>query len=104
MELAQIETQLHDQLQELEQRLAKINADLSQPHSADSQEQALERENDEVMENIAKEAQETIVHIKSALERIADGSYGICETCGEKIALARLQAIPEATQCVECAP
>jgi RNA polymerase-binding transcription factor DksA len=37
-----------------------------------------------------------------ALERLAAGSYGICERCGERIPLARLRALPETRVCVSC--
>jgi len=38
-----------------------------------------------------------------AEEKIRDGSYGRCDTCGQPIAAARLRAMPEAVQCVHCA-
>jgi DnaK suppressor protein len=41
--------------------------------------------------------------IDAAIERIGDGSYGQCETCGGKIPKPRLEAIPYAAQCVRCA-
>ena len=41
--------------------------------------------------------------IEGALERIDDGSYGQCETCGVRIPASRLAAIPYAAQCVRCA-
>ena len=41
--------------------------------------------------------------VMAALERIEDGSYGVCSDCGEEIAEARLQAFPAATLCVKCA-
>lgn len=40
--------------------------------------------------------------INEALERIADGSYGICETCGQEIGSGRMQARPVTTYCIEC--
>lgn len=43
-----------------------------------------------------------ILKIKQAMERIEDGSYGICETCGEEISEARLEARPVTTECIEC--
>ena len=43
-----------------------------------------------------------LASIESALLRIADGSYGLCEECGEKIADGRLKILPFATVCVEC--
>jgi DnaK suppressor protein len=41
--------------------------------------------------------------IDAAIERIKNGSYGKCETCGEQIPKTRLDAIPYAAQCVQCA-
>ncbi|MGD8959700.1 MAG: RNA polymerase-binding protein DksA [Desulfobacteraceae bacterium] len=43
-----------------------------------------------------------IKKIKKALERIDNGSFGICETCGEEISIERLRARPVTTQCIEC--
>jgi DnaK suppressor protein len=41
--------------------------------------------------------------IEAAIERIEDGSYGRCEMCGGKIPKTRLEAIPYAALCVQCA-
>ncbi len=41
--------------------------------------------------------------IDTALQRVADGSYGDCLECGEPIAPGRLDADPTATHCVACA-
>jgi DnaK suppressor protein len=41
--------------------------------------------------------------IEGALERIEDGSFGQCEECGTKIPKPRLEAIPYAALCVQCA-
>lgn len=41
--------------------------------------------------------------IQAAIERIDDGSFGRCEECGVKIPQARLEAIPYAAMCVQCA-
>jgi DnaK suppressor protein len=43
-----------------------------------------------------------IKKIKKALDRIENGTFGICETCGEDISLKRLKARPVTTQCIEC--
>jgi DnaK suppressor protein len=40
--------------------------------------------------------------IAAALERLDAGEYGLCAECGEAIAPARLQALPEVTTCVRC--
>ena len=45
---------------------------------------------------------ETLRRIDEALQRLADGAYGICADCEEPIAEARLQALPFATLCRDC--
>jgi DnaK suppressor protein len=40
--------------------------------------------------------------IKEALERIDQGTYGICEDCGEEISTERLKARPVTTLCIDC--
>jgi DnaK suppressor protein len=43
-----------------------------------------------------------IKKIKEALARIEDGTYGICEECGEDISVPRLKARPVTTMCIHC--
>ena len=43
-----------------------------------------------------------IKKIKKALDRIENGTFGICETCEEDISPERLKARPVTTQCIEC--
>ena len=43
-----------------------------------------------------------IIKIKEALARIEDGTFGICEDCGEEIGFKRLEARPVTTQCIDC--
>jgi DnaK suppressor protein len=40
--------------------------------------------------------------VERALERVREGAYGICESCGRRIPPARLEFQPAATRCVEC--
>jgi RNA polymerase-binding protein DksA len=41
--------------------------------------------------------------VDAALERLKNGTYGICENCGKEIAPERLEALPYATLCLDCA-
>jgi DnaK suppressor protein len=43
-----------------------------------------------------------IAKIKTALERIKEGTYGFCEECGERISDQRLKARPVTTVCITC--
>ncbi len=95
--------ELEQRLASLQSRLASIKRDVTQGHSGDSAEQAQERENDEVVDAIGNETAQSIRDIQAALGRIDDGTYGICDGCGEEISAARLEAVPEATRCVNCA-
>ena len=51
---------------------------------------------------LAHNAREMLDQTERALERLATGTYGLCETCGNPIGKARMQAFPRATLCVEC--
>ena len=44
-----------------------------------------------------------LARINEALERIRTGRYGKCDACGANIKAARLQAVPHATECIDCA-
>jgi len=43
-----------------------------------------------------------IKKIKKTLERFEDGSFGVCDKCGEDINLERMKARPVTTQCIDC--
>lgn len=43
-----------------------------------------------------------IKKVKKALDRIENGTFGICEKCGEDISIKRLKARPVTTQCIDC--
>jgi DnaK suppressor protein len=47
--------------------------------------------------------EDVLDQIEMAIGRIGDGSYGLCGECGRAIPKARLEAIPYAAQCVQCA-
>ena len=63
---------------------------------------ALDAAQDEISSQLAEVESRELANIEGALERIRDGSYGNCENCAEAIPLARLQALPYATQCIGC--
>jgi len=52
---------------------------------------------------LVRQAQQRLVEIDEALERLAVGAYGGCEICGQPIAQGRLEARPTARACVGCA-
>jgi DnaK suppressor protein len=94
---------LEAQLAELEDRLSRLDRDLSEPPDPDSSERAVQMEDDEALEGQAAVVSSDIASVRRALERIEDGSYGQCGKCGEEIAEGRLEARPEAALCITCA-
>ncbi len=52
---------------------------------------------------IASNKQEALQEIDEALDRMEEGTYGLCEICGEKIPQKRLLAKPSARTCLKCA-
>ena len=103
MDKEKAKASLEEKLATLETRLAGVTKDITKTLSSDFAEQATERENDDVLEEIAKESKVSIAKVKSALQRLEDDTYGYCVSCGNEIQEGRLQAIPEATHCVKCA-
>ena len=94
---------LLDRLAELDIRLHAIEAELDEPAPQDWEDRAVEREDDEVLEQLGQRGQEEIMRIRAALDRIRQGSYGICRECGDEIAEGRLAVLPETPLCNRCA-
>jgi RNA polymerase-binding protein DksA len=67
-------------------------------HLGDTASAMFDRELDGGLEDGAKD---TLVEIDAALQRIEDGTYGICEVCGKPIGADRLNAIPWARLCID---
>ncbi|MFN7812562.1 MAG: TraR/DksA family transcriptional regulator [Planctomycetia bacterium] len=57
---------------------------------------------DEISSQLAEVESRELANIENALDRMKAGSYGLCEVCSGKIPLARLDALPYATMCIEC--
>ena len=51
---------------------------------------------------LGKQAQEHLAEIEHALHKFEEGTYGLCDSCGKPIAPDRLEALPQASLCVEC--
>ena len=97
---------LEERLTQLMQRLHKVEGARRRernPLDPDWQEQAITRQNDEVLDGLDAEGQQELKRIRAALSRLDSGTYGTCMTCDEPIAPARLDALPYAVQCIACA-
>lgn len=106
MNLTAIKNELTERKALLEQRADKVERDAShrdQPLSADFAEQAVERENDDVLTAIGEESRHEIDLINKALQRIEQDEYGECQGCGNDIDELRLAAVPYAELCIQCA-
>ena len=94
---------LLNRLAELDGRLHQIEAELDAPHTKDWEDAAVEREDDEVLEQLGQSGQDEIRRIRMALQRIRDGVYGVCAHCGEAVSAARLEVLPDTPFCKTCA-
>ena len=45
---------------------------------------------------------DTLAQVEHALQKLDDGTYGLCDNCGQPINPARLEALPQANLCVNC--
>ena len=71
----------------------------SDNHPGDVASVTLDREIDYTLE---ENEERLIAEIDAALLRIEDGTFGICQTCGNPIGAERLEAVPYTTQCIDC--
>jgi len=110
------EKELAEVRQELEAEAAGLRQDISSAESeiaarlgdavgdagddsADAGAKTFEREHELAL---TQNARELLAQTQRVLSKIDDGSYGVCESCGQPIGKARLQAFPRATLCVAC--
>ncbi|MFQ5507716.1 MAG: RNA polymerase-binding protein DksA [Leptospirillia bacterium] len=68
----------------------------------DMSDQATAEQDQSLKIRMRSREQKLLVKIEEALERIAAGTYGICEECEEDIAFERLKARPVTTLCIDC--
>lgn len=88
-------TQLTDDMAGLVAASRDSNAD--DEHDPEGQTIAYERSQ---LSAVTSQAREHLAEVDAALERVAAGTYGVCEVCGEQINEARLEARPTARTCV----
>lgn len=105
-EYEDVRSRLTTMLEELNFRLDRIKNNVrhsEQPLEKDFAEQAIQNQNDEVMDYLGNSARTEIALIKQAISRIDGGKYGVCQVCGEPISKERLQALPYSSMCIKCA-
>jgi DnaK suppressor protein len=107
LDLGAVERQLRARRQELRERTGA----LTRPPERGSGVQFGKRIGDGTTEavsrftdvGVAQSLAATEERVSRALEKIEDGTYGVCDTCGASIPGARLVAAPESSECVSCA-
>ena len=96
-------TALMKRLAALDARLHAIEESLDEPHSKDWNDAAIEQEDDQVLEGLGLAGDKEMRRITAALQRIRTRTFGVCTLCDDPIAVARLEAVPEAPLCHKCA-
>jgi RNA polymerase-binding protein DksA len=82
-------SQLEDEREEIQ----------SDNHPGDMATSTFDRELDATLEG---NEERLLQAIDAALQRIEDGTYGICQNCGQPIGEERLEALPWTTRCIDC--
>lgn len=96
--LVRLMKDIEEQQEEL--RLSETSSERSpDPNTAEGGSLAFEIEKEL---SLHQNAQQLIDQADEALQRIADGRYGICDECGSAIPVARLEALPYTKLCVTC--
>jgi RNA polymerase-binding transcription factor DksA len=103
MDTAKYQRILKARKAELENRLSRIEQDFTTPRNPDDDDRAVERNNDEVLEELGEAGEKELVAIDAALARIDAGSFGTCAKCGQPIAERRLDVVPHTPLCQTCA-
>ncbi len=97
-----LEVLIEDYEQELEEaRMSESSSDRSpDPGNAEASSTKLEYAKELSLE---QNTLDLLSKVEWALAKMDEGTYGICESCGKSIPLARLDVLPYATLCVDCA-
>jgi len=88
---------------ELRKRLGgELNNLFDKSSSGDTADQAFGSGNEEVTSALAELESRELGQIERSLQRLKQGTYGLCEGCQKKIPVSRLNALPYTTVCIEC--
>lgn len=99
---SQLKTQLEQEMQTILHGLSKhTQSDFISPHG-DLVDQSTNFSEHENLLGLAEHDRNRLAEIKEAIEKIDQGTYGICSNCGEEIPQVRLSAIPTAKYCLNC--
>jgi len=103
-ELTAVQKQLNSQRNELRKRIDRHRLEVVTDREPDDEiAAACENVSRDIMAATLERERRTLNEIESALARIKEGEYGVCASCGVAIPRARLEALPWARVCVNCA-
>ena len=103
MDFTRQKTSLLERREALTTHLNAVEHALDETPSKDWEDRASERQGDEVLEVLGLKEMAELRRIDAALARIEAGSYGTCQSCGDTIAEARLEFLPDTPYCTTCA-
>lgn len=83
-------------------RSQAVNREATAEPLQDLADQATESYRKEFLYSLSDGDRQTLLQVEEALRRMDDGTYEECISCGDKIPLARLRAIPWASLCIDC--
>ncbi len=101
--LLQITKDLLARRADLRKRLGMELANLAgHSPSGDAADIAFDASGDEMASQLAQVEARELAQVEAAIARIKQGKYGSCVGCGQRIAAARLSALPYSTLCIKC--
>ena len=93
---------LEQERERIRLKLANFYETLRSTIDQDIEDAASELEEQEHARALVRELEEQLSSLDLALEKVEQGTYGICERCGQPIDPARLEAVPETILCLPC--
>lgn len=103
----ELEVRIGEEIETLEKQIVAGEEGTAPPESLDGTIGRLSRQDSLMQQELAKDAQRRrtlrLKRLKEAMQRMDDGSFGLCLGCGSEIDDARLMETPEAPLCSACA-
>ena len=107
--LKELRSRLEEEQKRLRQELSQMETD-GQPNDARREGSPFGKREEEAEESLAiekrlameKRVGGTLAEIEQALRKLDAGTYGLCDICGKPISADRLEALPQASLCLDC--
>jgi len=108
--LKQVRSRLETEQKHLREELAQLETSAPQPTEARREGSPFGKREEEATESLELEKRlalekrvgGALAEIEQALHKLDAGTYGLCDVCGKKISPDRLEALPQASLCVDC--